>query len=188
MREFLLWFMKKIVLLSAVALFFVAGCSREDGGVQVGLVERTFTTFSIGIPGGWTKVEKEHWANTVPEETVAVFLFQQENGFIRNANVFKEQLNSTATSIEYAKANVLLGSKALFDYRRVSAEEEEIGGERTVVHEFEARNSSIDRSHRFTQAYFMKEGVGYTVTCIAEGAESDGVVECGSVVRSFRLR
>ena len=180
--------MYRIFVTTLLGLALVSGCSRSVVSTDPNFVQRTFTTFEIGVPGDWSKVEKEDWANTVPNETVAVFVFREESGFIRNLNVYKEQLNSTASSIEYAKANVLLGSKALFDYGRVSAEEEEIGGERTVFHVFEARNSALDKVHLFTQAYFMKDGAGYTVTCIAQDKASDAVAQCAAVVRSFRLR
>jgi hypothetical protein len=184
--------MKKVCFVGfcLLVIVFVTGCfSRSgDSAGSADLEMRTFTSFEIGIPGDWSKIERERWANTIPEETVAVFAKKDESGFIRNVNVLKERLGTDASSIEYAKANELLGSKALFDYRKVEGGEVEIGGERTVLHLFNARNSSTDRLHFFTQAYFMKDSSGYTVTCIAENGESEAVDQCDSVVRSFKFR
>jgi hypothetical protein len=183
--------MKKSSLFALVITlsFTVTGCFSKSSTVSGSdLVDRTFSTFVVGVPGGWQKIEKEQWANTIPADTAAIFAFKQENGFIRNLNVVKEGLNADATSIEYAKANVLLGSKALFDYRPLGKEELEVAGERTIFHTFLARNSSTEKAHHFSQLYFMKDGKGYTVTCIAEDASSDGVGQCEDVVMSFRLR
>jgi hypothetical protein len=172
----------------------LSGCSRgssSDSSVLVveGLTDKEFQTFTVSAPEGWNLISKDQWANTIPDGTVAVFGKKLKSGFIRNLNVVKEVMNTDASSLEYAKANILLGSRALMDYRHLKSEERVIGGQNTSFHQFLARNSSTDRLHHFTQAYFMQDSVGYTVTCIAvDEGDVNGIATCEGVVMSFRLK
>ena len=93
---------------------------------------------------------------------------QEGSDFIQNANVVKESLNTNASSLEYAKANILLGSKAITDYRRLLDEEAEVHGVKTVHHVFRARNSTTEPLLQYSQTYFSRDRVGYSVTCVSK--------------------
>lgn len=179
---------------SVVLVFLIStqliGCGGDDGAEGTAASTRqVFKNFSIGIPGDWKKVPSDDFANTIPEGTVSLF-FKKTDGddFIQNMNVFKESINTDATSLEYAKANLLLGSKALLDYRPVSTEEALINDVSTVMHVFRARNATTDPLRHYSQTYFAQDKIGYTVTCISK--EDDLIQQqlCDSIVKSFLFR
>jgi hypothetical protein len=183
--------MKKISQLLILTLFstFITGCfSGGDDTQQAGLLQQSFKNFTISIPSDWRKIFSDDFANTLPEETVALFLNKLDgDDFIQNTNVVKESLNTDATSLEYAKANVLLGSKALVDYRSVSTEEAQLGDLETVIHIFRARNATTEALRHYTQGYFTRDKIGFTITCVAKDDDQIQQQNCDVIVRSFRL-
>jgi hypothetical protein len=185
------WFnpvMKRIssLLISLSLVFTLSACSDTEEPTQGEYLSQTFSDFSLNVPGNWRRVNSESFANTIPQGTQVIFMSNnQVNDFIQNVNVVQESLNTDATSLEYAKANMLLGSKAIIDYRPVSSEESEISGVRTVYHVFRARNVSTDPLRFYAQSYFSRDRVGYTVTCIALDEDLAQQQTCDSIIRSF---
>lgn len=181
--------MKKhlIILAALIALPVLSACSDEGGAADaVGFLQQNFKEFSINIPENWRRINPDNFANTIPEGTMAIFLSPTTTAdFIQNTNIVQESLNTDATSLEYAKANMLLGSKAIVDYRPVSGEEVEINNVKTVFHVFRARNVSTDPLRYYTQSYFVQDRVGYTVTCIAQDEEVAQQQSCETMVKSF---
>lgn len=182
--------MKKapLIIASIAISLSLTACGSEDTEQSGELLRQSFQNFSIDIPSNWRKVATDSLANTVPEGTVALFLNRTEGSdFIQNTNVVKESLNSDATSLEYAKANQLLGSKAIVDYREISAEETVINGTATSLHLFRARNAPADPLRHYTQAYFSRDRVGYTATCISQEENAVQQQDCINIIQSFRF-
>lgn len=180
--------MKKAVSLIVLScMFFLSACSTEGEAPIVDTVQQTFQNFNLHVPGNWRRINPENFANTIPTGTVVIFLGPSQADFYQNINIVQESLNTDATSLEYAKANMILGSKAIIDYRPVSTEEVEINGVRTVYHLFRARNVSTDPLRFYAQSYFARDRVGYTVTCIAQDEDIAQQQTCESVLRSFQF-
>jgi len=149
---------------------------------------QVFQNFTLDISDDWRKVPQENFSNTIPNEAVAMLIKRVEgDDFIQNLNVVKESINTDALSLEYAKANILLGSKAIIDYRPLSTREVKIGDIETTLHLFRARNSGTDPIRHFVQAYFARDRIAYTVTCISKDDDTDQQAVCEQMVRSFRL-
>ena len=183
--------MKKRVILSCFFLLsLLSGCSGSSGGTetQAEMTRQTFKNFTLDVPGDWRKVSANNFANTLPQETTALFLKKVEGqDFIQNVNVISESINTDASSLEYAKANILLGSKALIEYRVLSQEEVTVHAVPTVLHLFRARNSATDPLRYFAQSYFSRDNLGYTVTCIAQEDNTVEQATCESIVKSFQF-
>lgn len=186
------FYMKKTLSLLSIILTsgLLTGCFGSGSDTQeTSLLIQEYQNFQISIPSSWRKIYQEDFANTIPDETVALFVNRVEgDDFIQNTNVVKESLNTDATSLEYAKANVLLASKALVDYRPVSSSEASISGVETVVHSFRARNATTEPLRYYTQSYFTRDKIGYTVTCVAKDEDLAQQQNCDSIIRSFLLR
>ncbi|MDP2690834.1 MAG: hypothetical protein Q8O95_00290 [bacterium] len=183
--------MKRSLLFPLVFLLGanLTACSGGGSGSEADLVRQQYQSFSVDIPSDWNKILQQDFANTIPPETVAIFLKRiQGDDFIQNVNVIKESLNTDATSLEYAKANILLGSKALVDYRAISSEEVNVNGVRTVLHLFHARNTTTDPLRNYSQTYFAKDKIGYTLTCVAKEEDQVQQLTCQNIVRSFLLQ
>ena len=181
---------KRAIVQGIFFLLLLTGCSGNNTGtdVQAEMTRQTFKNFTLDVPGDWRKVSEENYANTLPQETVALFLKKVEGqDFIQNVNVIKESINTDASSLEYAKANMLLGSKALLEYRVLSQEELTIHAVPTVLHLFRARNSATDPLRYFAQSYFARDNLGYTVTCIAQEENIAEQTTCESIVKSFQF-
>jgi len=180
--------MKRLFVYISV-MFLIFQLSACSGDSEIAFVNQDYKTFSLAVPSDWRKITQENFANTIPEETVAVFLKKIEgDDFIQNANVIKESINTDASSLEYAKANIVLASKAIVDYRAISSEESEIGGISTVLHSFRARNSAIDPIRLYVQSYFVQDRVGYTVTCISKEDDMLQQNTCNDIIRSFLFK
>lgn len=184
--------MKNLVLRAVliVSLVLLSACSGngEEGGDSAETIRQSFKTFSIAVPGDFRRINQENFANTIPADTVVIYLKEGDvSDFIQNANVVKESLNTNASSLEYAKANLLLGSKAVTDYRRVSSEEAEVHGVKTVFHVFRARNSTTEPLLQYSQTYFARDRVGYTVTCVSKDDDPIQQSSCEQIVKSFRF-
>lgn len=178
-----------VVVISLVSLQLTGCFGGDDDEQEAGIVRQEFQNFSLDIPGDWRKILREDFANTIPEETVSLFLKKiQGVDFIQNANVVKESINTDATSLEYAKANLLLGSRALIDYRPISTEEAVINNVATVMHQFRARNATTEPLRHYTQGYFTRDKIGYTITCISTEEDLLQQQSCSSIVNSFRFR
>ncbi len=177
------------ILLGLMLLPLLIGCTGSgDELEQAGLIHQSFQNFSVSIPSDWRKIFSDDFANTLPKETVALFLKKIDgDDFIQNTNVVKESLNTDATSLEYAKANVLLGSKALVDYRSVSSEEVQLADVQTVVHVFRARNATTEPLRHYTQGYFSRDKLGYTITCVSKDDDQVQQQNCDTIVKSFRF-
>ena len=177
--------MKRLLLIT-ISVALLTSCS--GGEETIGFLRQNLGAFSIDIPETWRKVNQENYGNTIPPETVVLYLNKIEgDDFIQNVNIVKESLNTDANGLEYAKANMLLGSKAIIDYRAVSREEGAINGMQTVLHVFRARNLSTDPLRYYTQAYFVQDRVGYTATCIAKDEDLAQQQLCEQIVKSFRF-
>ena len=185
--------MKKITFV--ILALLVTGCfggSDETAGTTTeipGWQKQEFSTFVVQVPPAWNRVDKSKLSTSIPKGTVVVYASELENGFVKNMNILKETLNTEATSKEYARANVNLAKQALPEYRETSIEEVDIKGVKTLLHKFQARNSATDDLIHFAQGYFVKDEVGYTVTCVVpEGALEAERALCGEVVMSFQLK
>lgn len=178
------------ILISVLASTALSGCFGGGSEVeQAGLLQQSFNNFTVSVPSDWRKIFSDDFANTLPEETVALFLKKVDgDDFIQNTNVVKESINTDATSLEYAKANVLLGSKALVDYRSVSTEEVQLGDVQTVVHVFRARNATTEPLRHYTQGYFSRDKLGFTITCVAKDDDQIQQQNCDVIVKSFRFK
>ena len=183
--------MKKLpsFLLTLVTLSLLTACGSASSTPQSTAQQLyAFKTFSLAVPDDWRKISKEDFSNTIPEETAAIFLKKIDGSdFIQNANVVKESLNTDATGLEYAKANLLLGSKAITDYRPSSSQEIDVGGIKTVLHLFQARSASAEPLLNYSQTYFAQDRLGYTVTCISKPDDAVQLQICDSIVKSFRF-
>ncbi len=180
------FFFASTVILLAVTLSACRSSGPTQGSQNLTL--QTFKSFSVQVPEDWRRVNKENFANTIPEETVVLFLKPVDStGFISNANVVKESLNADVSSLEYAKANILLGSRAITDYRQVSNAEADVGAVKSVFHVFQARSSAAEPLLHYEQTYFAQDRIGYTVTCVAREDDAATQVQCESVVKSFRF-
>jgi len=176
------------LVLSFSLLFILSACGETEEPSQGELLQQSISGVSLNIPGNWRRINPESFANTIPEGTQVIFMSNNQlNDFIQNANIVQESLNTDATSLEYAKANMLLGSKAIIDYRPVSTEETDINGHRTVYHIFRARNVSTDPLRYYAQSYFARDRIGYTVTCIALDEDLVQQQTCNTIIRSFNF-
>ncbi len=186
--------MKKItaIALSAVLLLGVSGCFGGDDeavGSSAGWQKQEFSTFSVDAPPGWMRVDKSKLSSSVPASTVAVYVAEMDQGFVKSMSVLKETLNTEATSKEYGKAVSLLTEKSLPEYAKVLSEDTDIHGEKTLLHVFRARNTVTDKLMQFVQSYFAKGDSGYVVSCVVpELAASSEVDICKQAVSSFRLK
>jgi len=181
--------MKKSLAIALLSSTFLLTSCGGNGEVPVAdTLEQNFETFSINIPGNWRRVNQDNFANTIPKGTSVIFLSPSQGGeFLQNVNIVQESLNTDASSLEYGKANLILGSKAIIDYRPVSTEESNIQGIKTVFHTFRARNVSTDPLRSYAQSYFARDRVGYTVTCIAQDESIDQQQTCETIIKSFRF-
>lgn len=183
--------MKKSVfssLLLASSLLLTGCFGGGSEQIDVGSSIQTFQNFQIAVPSNWQKIFQEDFANTIPDETVALFLNRVEGSdFIQNVNVVKESLNTDASSLEYAKANILLGSRALVDYRPINTSESNINEVTTVIHTFRARNETTAPLRHYTQSYFSRNNLGYTVTCIALEDDISQQENCSNIIQSFQF-
>jgi hypothetical protein len=184
--------MKKTTRLLTLFLtpLILSGCFGGGSEVeQAGLIQQSFQNFTVSVPSDWRKIFSDAFANTLPEETVSLFLKKVDgDDFIQNTNVVKESINTDATSLEYAKANVLLGSKALVDYRSITTEEVQLGEVQTVVHVFRARNATTEPLRHYTQGYFSRDRLGFTITCVAKDDDQIQQQNCDVIVKSFRFK
>jgi len=180
--------MKKFIPCLVISLsLLLSACDGEGETPSVESVQQSFQHFYINVPGNWRRINPENFANTIPTGTIVIFLGPSQADFYQNINIVQESLNTDATSLEYAKANMILGSKAIIDYRPVSTEEVDIAGVRTVYHVFRARNVSTDPLRFYAQSYFARDRVGYTVTCIAQDEDIAQQQICESVLKSFQF-
>lgn len=179
----------KVLLVLLTVPLLTACFGGSSGETDDGTIQRhTFKNFTINTASSWRKISEENFANTIPNETVALFIRKIEgDDFIQNLNVVKESINTDASSLEYAKANILLGSKAIIDYRPINTEQTSIGELPTVLHTFRARNSSTDPLRFFAQSFFARDRVAYTVTCIAKDDDQAQQTACTEAVSSFRF-
>ncbi len=185
--------MKKITFV--VLALLVTGCfggsdeSAESTTTMPGCQKQEFSTFIVDVPPAWNRIDKSKLSTSIPKGTVVVYASELENGFIKNMNILKETLNTEATSKEYARANIALAKQTLPEYRETIVEEVDIKGIKTLLHLFQARNSITDDLIHFTQGYFVKDEVGYTVTCVVpEEALEDERNLCRKAVTSFQLK
>jgi hypothetical protein len=186
--------MKKILSLFILSIL-VTGCfgggdyADTGSGAMAGWQRQEFSTFIVQVPPAWQRVDKSKLASSIPKNTVVVYASELEKGFVKNMNILKEALNTEATPKEYARANVTLAKRSLPDYTELSSEEIDIHGQQTLLHTFQARNNVTDNLIHFTQGYFVKDSVGYTVTCVMpHDALQDDIALCRSAVTSFELK
>ena len=185
--------MKKITFI--ILTLLVTGCfgggdeSTDASTTMAGWQKQEFSTFVVQVPPGWNSVDKSKLSTSIPKGTVVVYASGLEDGFIKNMNILKETLNTEATSKEYAEANITLAKQTLPDYRQTAVEEIDIAGLKTILHTFQARNNVTDSLIHFTQSYFVKDEVGYTVTCVMpeDALEADRSI-CREAVMSFGLK
>lgn len=180
--------MKKLSPFLAVSfVLLLSACSSEGEMTSVDMLQQSFQNFSINVPGNWRRINPDNFANTIPTGTSAIFIAPAQADFYQNANIVEESLNTDASSLEYAKANMILGSKAIIDYRPVSTEEIEANGVKTVYHVFRARNVSTDPLRFYAQSYFARDRVGYTLTCIAQDENIEQQQDCERILKSFQF-
>jgi len=172
-----------------VVLTSLSGClGFGEDETASGFSLKKFSTFQVEVPKDWRNIDKKEFSSIVPEETVAVFASSARDGFIKNLNILKENINTEASSNSYAKANILIGGKSLIDYAKIEEEHINIGGEDTVLHVFRARNSSTDKLLNFIQTYLTRGKIGYTITCVLpENASDEEIPVCKKAVSSFNF-
>ena len=79
--------------------------------------------------------------------------------------------------------------KLLPEYTEFMSTEGDINGQQTILHTFRARNTVTDDLLHFTQSYFVKENVGYTVTCVLpENTLEEERSICLQAINSFKLK
>lgn len=176
-------------MLFLVMIPFLTGCFGSTGEeTDTSLERQIFKNFSVDTPSTWRKISEENFANTIPNETVALFIKKIDgDDFIQNLNIVKESINTDASSLEYAKANILLGSKAIIDYRPINTEQTTIRESETVIHTFRARNSSTDPLRHFSQSFYARDRIAYTLTCISKDDDQAQQEACATAVSSFRF-
>jgi hypothetical protein len=177
-----------ITVILATTGCFGGGGTAETVDTQQWL-KQEFSTFSISIPPGWHRIDKEKLSSSIPQGTVVVYAAAIENGFMKNINIVKETLNTTATPKEYARANITLAQRTLPQYNLSQSSDVDIHGQQTLMHTFTAKNSISDDTLHFAQSYFVKDNIGYTITCVLQqSAPVEQQDLCRTSISSFLLK
>lgn len=181
--------MKKYLGFIVVMLvLLLTACSKDDDRTGTAFTRQLLKNFSVDIPETWRRVNPENFANTIPEGTAALFVQKDATSdFIQNVNIILESLNTNASSLEYAKANTVLATKTIAEYKLISQAEIEIHGIKTSLHVFQARNTPVEPLRQYFQAYFVQDRIGYTITCVAKNDDAVQQQTCEAVLKSFRL-
>jgi hypothetical protein len=120
-------------------------------------------TFSIEAPTGWTK------ADTSISGLQAVFLTSEQesssDGFLENINVVTEKATGYTTG-QYFEGNLKAMSTQMPGFEKISSGDAEINGlpAKTLVYSHSYTGKPVDVGCYF----FVKNDIGYVVTCTAE--------------------
>lgn len=140
-------------------------------------------TFSIEAADGWTK------ADTSINGLQAVFLTSQQESssddFLENINVVTEKATGYTTE-KYFEANLNAMSTQMPGFEKISSGDAEINGlpAKTLVYSHSYSGKPVDAGCYF----FVKNDIGYVVTCTAKKGEyNKWKPKFDVVVNSFKV-
>lgn len=136
---------------------------------------KTYTNseFSIKFPASWDVIDPRDFTSEIPPETVIALRNNIKNDtYTANINIVKNNLQTTKSSLDYAKEVLNRQKTGLLDYKETKREIVKIivsgQPQETYYTEFEARLNQTDPVIKFAQTYAVKDRAGY----IAMGAYS----------------
>ena len=177
------------VLLVLIFASLLTACGSSDTPTQT-LSTYDGGEFTIGIDPTWKIINKSDFYAEIPNETLVAFTTPEAyDGFYINVNIVREDLKQPVSAVDYGRANINLGSQNLTDYEKVQEASIDLGGEKGLVHIFQARLNPSEKLIRFVQLYATKGNYGYIVTGgMLPSTEKTIRDLVGAVVTSFRLK
>lgn len=197
--------MKKSNLLSLTAcligLLAVSGCSfgstttTSTGNPEAATLQ-TFQAddYQITIPKVWEITRKNEFTSDIPTNVSVVLQANRKNElFITNANVTKNVLGDTISSLDYGKIVLENQKTVLQNFTEKSREEADttIGGnkEKILIAKFDGKRTATDPLLTFIQSYYVKDRTGYIITAAFVYNEDPSVQkEAEQIVRSLSIK
>jgi len=197
---------KKIFLsLLIITTIFMGGCfaadqsastgSTTDNGQNTGNATKTYSNnqFSFSFPAAWDIIEPKDFTSEIPRETLVVVRNNIKNDtFTANINVVMNDLQTSKSSLDYAKEILNRQRTGLLDYKETKREiaNVEVGGQNqeTYYTEFEARLNQTDPVTKFVQTYAVKDKAGYIIMGAYSLQENTTVTDqVANAVKSFKI-
>ncbi len=149
-----------------ISCFLLTGCF---GGTPT---ESTSTTtiddisFSTPVFSSWEKIADSDLPVTIIDRSYYVYQSPlARDGIYSKYIIVYESLPKPTTSIDYAKNNILNAPKAATDYVKINETELEIGKQKTLIHIYTARNSTLAPELLFIQTHVVFNNTeAYTLT------------------------
>lgn len=175
--------MKKLFISSIVisTSILLSGCFGTDDAGSIPAPDdtsnetKTYTSseFSIKFPASWDVIDPKDFTSEIPPETVVALRNNIKNDtYTANINIVKNSLQTSKSSLDYAKEILNRQKTGLLDYKETKREIVKIivsgQPQETYYTEFEARLNQTDPIIKFVQTYAVKDRAGY----IAMGAYS----------------
>ncbi len=183
------------LLLSGCFAADTTGGTTSDGGSQAPGESKTYSSsqFSFQFPGNWDVIEQKDFTSDIPRETQVVIRNNIKNDtFTANINIVKNDLQTTKTSLDYAKEVLNRQRTGLLDYKETKREIINIGiglqSQETYYTEFEARLNQTEPVTRFFQTYGVKDQAGYIIMGASSQQENSTVIDqLIKTVQSFKI-
>lgn len=194
--------MRKIyIALLILPLFLFTGCFdfTSDQNTTPDSPDSTITTyqtdeFTLEIPKEWQIITTNDFTSDIPPETLLIFRNNVKNEtFTANVNIVKRSLQSTETSLDFAKRAINRQSSGLSGYKETKRETSKMTiGEQTddtFLLYFQASKTTADPLIQYIQTYATNGTAAFIVTGAFSPNEQQNTVQIiENIVKSFRLK
>ncbi|MCT4592627.1 MAG: hypothetical protein N4A36_04605 [Candidatus Gracilibacteria bacterium] len=171
------------------AVFLLTSCGDATDIAIKDELEYQADNFIINYPKLWQVVDGDD-LKEAPKGSMVVFRTpEDQSGIFTNISIIQEGVKSDINSLKYAKYNIEQGSFHLKDFQKISEEEVEISGEKTIIFNFFGKRSINEKSLEFIQTYLVKNQKAYVITAIyatdVNQAEKDKIKD---IFKSFHFK
>jgi len=159
--------MVKKVLLTVLLAGLVLPMAACGGGKNKTYVN-TEEKISMDYPAEWLEVSADEIKNQIDPTgaTIAAFrdIANQEDNFVPNVNIVKEDLSADLTSDNYAAISITNTAKQMEAYEKLNVYSTKIAGQRTKIHIFKAKANASAQKNKYIQTYLVNNKKGYVIT------------------------
>lgn len=164
---------QKTILFLLAIVFCFSGCGAEQDGTTTGSAtpetasaEIKKPSYRLKLPSSWREVPLSELPETLLVNSPAA-VFQAgnaDNGIFPNLAVTTDPLPNSWSALEFARQTVQNESVSLIGFQKFSEQEVDLGGQTTLLVEFEARAGAADQPLRFLQTFLNSQGQGLVFT------------------------
>lgn len=195
---------KKIAIsLLSGALLLTTACSfggdatttTSGTGVEASVLQTiTADDYQITVPKAWNVIKQSEFTSDIPRNGVISFQANRKNeAFLTNANIVKNPLSQTISSLDYGKIVVNNQKSSLQNFVEKSRDELDVtvkgNKDKVLMVKFEGKRTTTDPLITFVQTYYVVDRTAYIVTgAYASIEDPDVQKEADNIVQSFSVK